>query len=169
MKFKDLTIKYFKNRNWWQMIADPEVIVTLISGLFFLLFFHTAIDKLIDFQKFKVQLGQSPILSDYAVSIAWTIPTLEIVVSALLIFPMTRLLGLYCSYGLMVMFTAYIIVIMNFTERIPCSCGGIFEGMKWREHLIINILFVIIGMAGIFLETRVRSRGTQPGIPEKRY
>lgn len=169
MNLKNLSLRYFHNKKWWLKIADPEVIVTLISGLFFLLFFHTAIDKLMDFQKFTVQLGQSPILTEYAGSIAWMIPTLEIVVSALLIFPMTRLLGLYCSYGLMVMFTAYIIVIMNFTERIPCSCGGIFEGMKWKEHLIINILFVIIGMAGIFLETSIRRRKKRSGMPEERY
>lgn len=130
---------------------SKRVILDVVGYLFFLLFVHTAFDKLMDYQKFKVQLGQSPILSDYANGIAWAIPTIEIIISLLLIPSATKLFALYASYALMLMFTTYIVVIMNFTERIPCSCGGIFEGMNWGQHLVINILFVLIAVAGIFL------------------
>jgi hypothetical protein len=142
----------------YRLKIDREMIVLIISGLFFLLLLHTAADKLMDFQKFKVQLGQSPILTEYAGHIAWMIPAVEIGVSVLLIIPATRLVGLLGSYGLMVMFTAYIIVIMNFTERIPCSCGGIFSGMKWKEHLIVNVLFVLLGIAGVLLQNKINNK-----------
>ncbi|MFA4870218.1 MAG: MauE/DoxX family redox-associated membrane protein [Pedobacter sp.] len=142
-------------------IINQQVIVTIISGLFFLLFIHTATDKLIDFQKFNVQLGQSPLLTPISRYVAWFIPSVEILISFLLVFPFTRLIALYASHGLMVMFTTYIIVIMNFTERIPCSCGGIFEGMKWGEHLIVNIAFVGVGIVVILLQTRINKQKRQ--------
>ena len=157
MKFKDLTIRYFKNRNWWRVVADTEVIVMVISGLYALLFLYAAANKLLDFQKFKVELGQSPILTDYSSIIAWTIPAVEIVISICLIFG-PRLLALYASFSLMWMFTVYIIVILNFAERIPCSCGGILEKMGWKEHLAFNIFFVLLGLIAIILQTTLNNR-----------
>lgn len=132
-----------------------ELIVQISSGLFILLFLYAAANKILDFQKFKVQLGQSPILTDYAGIIAWLIPAIEIGIALLLVFPKTMLTGLYASFGLMVMFTAYIYISLNFTERVPCSCGGILEKMGWTEHLIFNIFFVILGLIAIIVQAKI--------------
>src|SRR5690606_7657944 len=50
-----------------------------------------------------------------------------------------------------VMFTAYIVIILNFTEFIPCSCGGVLEDLGWTEHLIFNIVFILLAAVGILL------------------
>jgi hypothetical protein len=47
------------------------------------------------------------------------------------------------------MFTTYIVIILNFSENIPCSCGGILENMTWGQHLVFNCIFIIIGAIGI--------------------
>ncbi len=122
-----------------------------ISYAFILLFLYASANKLLDYQKFTVQIGQSPILGDYAGFIAWFIPASEIAIVLLLIFSQTRLAGLYASFGIMAMFTGYIIIILNYAERIPCSCGGILNKMGWHDHLIFNIFFTALGVTGVLL------------------
>lgn len=118
-----------------------------------LLWLYAAVNKLLDFQKFKVQLGQSPMLTDYAVSIAWIIPNLEVVIALFLVFNTTRLPGLYFSFAMMLMFTAYIAVITNMTDKVPCHCGGILGNMGWTAHLVFNLFFAALAFVGIVMET----------------
>jgi hypothetical protein len=53
----------------------------------------------------------------------------------------------------MTMFSGYIIAILNFSDYVPCSCGGILEKLGWTEHLAFNIAFMVLAVVGIFLET----------------
>lgn len=128
--------------------------VDIICYLFFLLFLYSAIDKIYDYENFRVQLGQSPLLTNFAGYVAWLVPSIEIVIAIMLVIPKTVLSGLFASFSLMVMFTAYIIVIMNYSEYIPCSCNGILEGASWKQHLAFNIFFVLLAVGGIVLHTR---------------
>lgn len=122
--------------------------------LYILLFVYAAANKLLDQEKFLVQLGQSPVLASHAEWITWAIPAIEIIIAILLCFEATNIGALYAAQGLMVIFTAYILVIMNFTEYIPCSCGGILEKMGWGQHLIFNICFVILGTVAILVSDK---------------
>jgi uncharacterized membrane protein YphA (DoxX/SURF4 family) len=122
-----------------------------VSSAFVLLFLYASISKLIDFQKFKVQLSQSPLLTAHAGFFAWFVPSLEIVISIMLLNPRWRLPGLYGAFSLMVMFTSYIIAILKFSDYVPCSCGGILSGMRWGTHLLFNVLFILIAATGILL------------------
>ncbi|HEX4850294.1 MAG TPA: MauE/DoxX family redox-associated membrane protein, partial [Puia sp.] len=67
-----------------------EYLVSIISGLFILLFVYAASSKLMEFHKFKLQVGQSPILMFFAGWIAWLIPALEIIISLMLMNRKTR-------------------------------------------------------------------------------
>lgn len=128
-------------------------IVNGIVYAYILLFTYAAISKLLDFENFQVQLGQSPLLSAFADLVAWGIISIELLISFLLIYNKTKTLALYIAFGLMTMFTAYIFIILNFSTYIPCSCGGVLEKMGWTEHLLFNIGFIIIAALGIFLKT----------------
>jgi uncharacterized membrane protein YphA (DoxX/SURF4 family) len=131
--------------------TEKNLMVEIISYLFIVLFVYAAVSKLLDFEQFRVQIGQSPLLSAYAHWIAWAVPALEIVIAFLLISPRLRFLGLYASFSLMIMFTTYIIIILNFTDFIPCSCGGVLEQLGWTEHLVFNIGFILLALLGILL------------------
>lgn len=128
-----------------------NLLITIIAGLFILLFVYAAINKLIEFEKFQMEIAQSPVLTDYANYVAVLIPSIEILISILFLFPKFYGIAFYSSYALMVMFTTYIIVILNFSDFVPCSCGGILEQLGWKEHLIFNILFVILSIIGVIL------------------
>ena len=112
---------------------------------------YAATSKLIDYQKFRIQIGQSPLLTAFAGWVVWIIPAIEIAISIMLATPRHRLVGLYASFSLMIMFTGYIIAITKFSEYIPCSCGGILSKMGWNQHLLFNIVFVLLALIGILL------------------
>lgn len=133
------------------MNTKNKIVIELISFLFILLFVYAAASKALDFPKFKVQLAQSPMLTAFSDWVAWFIPSIEILIAISLTIVKTRILGLYASLALMVMFTAYIVAILNFSYYIPCSCGGILEDLNWEEHLVFNIFFVLLALIGIVL------------------
>lgn len=128
-----------------------KVFPVLVSYLFILLFVYAAISKLLDFEDFQVQLAQSPLLSAYAGFIAPTIIIIELLVSLLLVIKSTRLIGLYSSLFLMIGFTVYIYLILNYSDFIPCSCGGVIEKLSWSQHLLFNISFTILALIAIVI------------------
>ncbi|MFC0776871.1 MauE/DoxX family redox-associated membrane protein [Flavobacterium sp. HJSW_4] len=121
------------------------------SLLFVLLFTYAAIAKILDFENFQVQLGQSPLLSSYATWIAYMVPAIELLISLMLMIPKLRSTGLYASLSLMAMFSSYIFIMLHFSSFVPCSCGGILEKMSWNVHLIFNLFFVGLSLASILM------------------
>lgn len=127
--------------------ALSEIILFLCVALFV----YAAATKLLDLEKFVVQIGQSPILTSYKRILAWLVPGLEFVIAALMIIPKTRLAGLYAFFGMMTMFTFYIVLASRFSTYIPCSCGGVLENMSWTQHLYFNVFFMVISGVGVML------------------
>ena len=127
------------------------IIIDIIAALFVILFTYAAISKFSDYHKFKIQLSQSPLLTSFAGLTASAIPTIELAVAILLIQEKYRQAALIISICLMAMFTTYIITITNYSTYIPCSCGGILQNMNWNQHLLFNLLFLIMGVLAVLL------------------
>lgn len=132
--------------------------VKTVSILLALLFIYAAASKLLDFEAFQVQLAQSPLLSAYAGIISYSILIIEFAVAILLLILNTNKLGLYASIGLMASFTLYIYLILNYSDFVPCSCGGILEKLGWTEHLIFNIFFLVLSLIALFVLVKKRGR-----------
>jgi len=126
--------------------------VEFTSYFFILLFCYASISKIMDFENFQIQIAQSPLLSAFSDIISYGILALEFALSILLIFEHTRRAGLLSSFALMIAFTVYIYLILNYSEFIPCSCGGILEKMDWRTHLIFNIITVFLAAIAVILQ-----------------
>lgn len=144
-------------------INYKKAFIELVSLLFILLFLYAAVSKLLDFENFQVQLGQSPLLSAHASFIAPLVITIEIFTALLYSVPKLKTVALMVSLGLMTMFTIYIYIILNFGSFIPCSCGGILEKMGWKAHFIFNILFMVLALAAIFLNEKF-NKGNEKGV-----
>ncbi|MFS4472916.1 DoxX family protein [Chryseobacterium sp. T20] len=123
----------------------------LISYFFILLFVYASVSKLLEFERFQIQLAQSPLLSAYAGFVSYSVIIIEWVASILLLIPICIRVGLYLSIVLMSAFTAYIFIILNFSDFVPCSCGGILEKLGWTEHLIFNAVCILLAGIAIFL------------------
>lgn len=100
-----------------------QIIVMIISYLYVLLFVYTAVSKLLEFGDFRTQLGQSPVFAAIAEPVSYGVIITELLISVLLVTEKTRRAGLLLAFALMIMFTAYIIIILNFATFVPCSCG----------------------------------------------
>jgi uncharacterized membrane protein YphA (DoxX/SURF4 family) len=130
---------------------------TIIEAIIFLyvtLFLYTGISKLIDLEQFKETIVDSPILAPVAATIALGLPLLELAVTLLLIIPRWRLKGLYVSLNLMIIFTGYVMALLIFDEKLPCSCGGILQQLSWPQHLVFNGMFVLLAAWAIKLQKK---------------
>ncbi len=133
-----------------------HVIVQIICFLYMLLFVYAAVSKLLDFENFRIQLAQSPLLSAYAGLIAPSVISAELFIVLLLCFKTTRLIGLYFSFFLMIAFTVYIYLILNYSDFVPCSCGGFIEKLSWRQHIIFNIAFALLALVAVMLTEKTK-------------
>ncbi|MBV8326698.1 MauE/DoxX family redox-associated membrane protein [Chryseobacterium sp.] len=124
--------------------------IPLVTTYFFiLLFMYAAVNKILDFENFQIQIAQSPLLTAYAGVISYGVIIIELLTVILLLIPRLQHIGLLSSLGIMTGFSTYIYMILHYSESIPCSCGGILEKMDWNEHLIFNmgcVLLVIIAL-----------------------
>ena len=125
------------------------LITDAIAALFIFLFVYAAASKILDYQQFRIQLGQSPLLTNYAATVVWLIPALEILIAFALAISRFRRTGLWAALFLMCLFTNYIIAITRFSEYIPCSCGGVLSKMSWNQHLAFNIGFVLLAIIAL--------------------
>ena len=155
---------YFYKNVKLQEDMKRNTIIEIICALFIILFVYAALTKLLDYEKFQVQIGQSPLLTAFVGWIAWIVPVAEILISIMLVFARLRLVGLYAAFSLMVMFTTYIICILTLSLYIPCSCGGILEKLGWTEHLIFNIVFIILAAVAVLISYRKKKTTTQIAI-----
>jgi uncharacterized membrane protein YphA (DoxX/SURF4 family) len=132
-------------------LALKNAVIDTVCLLYILLFAYAAVSKILDYENFRIQLGQSPLLSSFAGIIAWLVPAIEIIIAISLMIVHLRKVSLFLGYLLMCMFTAYIYIILHFSSFIPCSCGGILEKLGWTEHLFFNMAYVLLAIIGLLL------------------
>jgi len=130
-------------------------ITETICLLFILLFIYASISKLMDFENFQVQVGQSPLISAFASWIAWLVLILELTIALLLYIPKFKIWGLLGAFSLMTFFTIYIFIVLNYSSFVPCSCGGILEKMSWKVHLVFNFVFILLAALAVYWQTKI--------------
>ena len=131
---------------------NKNLIIEIICSLLIILFIYSSLSKLSAYNRFSVQLSKSPFITSFYKLVAWSIPAAEIVIAFLLAVKRTRLVGLYASFFLMSLFTAYLVIMLNFSYYIPCSCGGVLEYLSWEQHIVFNSFFIVIAGAGVLLK-----------------
>lgn len=124
-----------------------------ITALLLLLFVYASMSKILDITTFSDQMRNQPLPRWLSDSLIWTIPSIEVVISGLLLIRSLRIYGLLFSFLLLMIFTVYVaMVYFNSFGRIPCSCAGVFENMTWGTHLVFNLAFTLLALTGIYLE-----------------
>ncbi|MRG49003.1 hypothetical protein GFS24_28095 [Chitinophaga sp. SYP-B3965] len=128
-----------------------NMMINIISAIFIFLFVYTALSKLYTHKLFAQSLEETPIIGHIGIYIAILLPLIELGISLLLLIPRTRKWGLYSTLTLMIVFTLYIGYMIVFTPNRPCTCGGVIEKMTWTQHLVFNIVFTLLALAGVIL------------------
>ena len=133
---------------------NQKTAIEIISSLLILLFVYAALSKLFEYNGFKVQLRNSEWLKPFAGIIAWLVPAIELAISLMITVKATRILGLYASLILLLIFTLYIAGMLLSGMRLPCSCGGIIQQLSWKQHLLFNLFFLLLSLIGIVFERK---------------
>lgn len=142
-----------------------NITIEIISSLLILLFVYAGLSKLFNYSEFKNQLLASPLFQQYGSTIAIVLPLVELLTAAMLAINITRRTGLIISFLMMTLFTAYIIYMLFFASYLPCSCGGVLKNMTWNQHLVFNVFFLLLSLAGIFTGKKIllyNKRGSPP-------
>lgn len=120
------------------------MIIEISCTLLIVLFVYAATSKLIDVEKFRIELGKSPLITKFASAVSVFVPGVEILISILLCFEKTRYFALNASFFMMVLFTSYLVAILRFSFYIPCTCGGVLQSMNWDQHILFNSFFIVL-------------------------
>ncbi len=132
---------------------NRNLIIEIICSLLIILFIYSSLSKLSAYNRFAVQLSKSPFITSFYQLVAWGIPAAEVVIALLLTLKKTRLIGLYAAFFLMSLFTAYLVIMLNYSYYIPCSCGGVLEYLSWEQHIVFNSFFIVIAGAGVLIKS----------------
>ena len=134
------------------------VLIEIAASLLILLFLYASVSKWLAFKLFIGEMNNQPLPNWMTPYLVWTIPTIEVLISLALMFGKTQLRGFYASLVLMSIFTIYsIAVLFHAFDYIPCSCGGVIRKLTWPQHVVFNLFFVGVSIAGIYWKKKKSS------------
>ena len=142
MKLKASILKMTSMKN--------PLFLRIFSAMVVLVFSYTAMNKIVDWQQFRVTLNKSPYLHDWAKVLSIVVPLSELMTVFLILVRRTMLFGMYAAFFLMAVFTSYVFVMLRYSYFLPCSCGGIVSAMNWNQHLAFNLVLTILIASAIF-------------------
>jgi putative oxidoreductase len=138
-----------------------KMIVEVIAFLLMLLFLFASVSKWLAFRTFTNDINNQPFPNGLTPWIIYSVPPLQVAITLSLMFERTRTFGFYASLILMSVYSLYTsAVLLNLFDYVPCSCGGIIRNLSWSRHLILDLFFVAISIAGILLR---RNRFSKDG------
>ena len=128
------------------------IIIEAIALLLVIVFTYAGLTKFLEGHRFYDNIRNSPVLGGETIATlaSWMVPLAELAVAMLLIWKKTRLLGLYGAMGLILLFTGYTIAIVFFAPFRPCSCGGIISLLSWEQHLVFNVILLLLALLAIW-------------------
>lgn len=132
--------------------------ITLLQCLVFFLFLYSGITKTIGFGLFVNSLDKSLFFNDFNTrGIGIAVITAEFAIPLLLFFESTVLYGYLLSFLLLLLFTAYILLMFMLSPFLPCSCGGLIESLSWGQHIVFNLVFIGISLLLFFNKNKKKA------------
>lgn len=130
-----------------------RLIITAATFLLVLLWVYALASKVTDFGHFQVQMQRQVFLPGIAKALVYIVPATESIIILLLCARSYRIYGFLFSAFLLTAFSIYIaLVISGAFHKVPCSCGGVLESIGWVAHLILNLAFLALSIAGFLAE-----------------
>lgn len=122
-------------------------ILNILKYFLPLLLIYAAVSKLMVFDIFLMQLGQSPLIPEGLIKVTgYGLIAAEFIIAAFFFFDKTTELGLVLATGIMFLFSLYLISLVSFFTNVPCSCGGILGKMSYPTHIIFNLCCTALGI-----------------------
>ena len=124
--------------------------------MFIVLLTYAGLTKFLEGHRFYDNLRNSPIIGGETLAslASWMVPLAELAVALLLVKSRTRLIGLYGALGLMLLFTGYTVAIVFIAPYRPCSCGGVISLLSWEQHLVLNVVLLLLALLAIWFSPK---------------
>lgn len=122
------------------------------------LFAYTAYEKIMDHERFMNGIAKVEIIGKFALFISWFVPIAELLIAVLVLIPETVRIGLWSFFGMMLVFSVYILIALIWANKLPCHCGGVIETLTWTEHLWFNFGFILLSLIAIRLENTFNNK-----------
>lgn len=116
---------------------------------------YTAQSKLFNYNRYVHQMEIQPLPLWLTPILPWLLPTVEIMISMLLIVGIFNVViqkyALLVSVALLSTFTVYVgLVLFKVFAWTPCSCGGVLDSLTWEQHVIFNLSLIALGLLGLY-------------------
>jgi putative oxidoreductase len=134
------------------------IVIDISTVLFILLFIYTAANKIWKFSNFDWVLSTLPGIGSYHTPIAYSVPVAELITSVLLIFNPTKRIGLFLSMLLMLVFSSYLLFMLQYSKELPCNCGGVLSQLSWKQHIIFNLCFLLLALISLCFAAQLKQQ-----------
>ncbi|MEP0711876.1 MauE/DoxX family redox-associated membrane protein [Algoriphagus sp.] len=126
-----------------EKIAVPSLLLAL-------LWTYTGLDKLLRWEASRKAFHNQTFPAEVAEVLAYAVPIVELLITLLLLFSVSRWWGYLSSILLLTVFTTYVgLIWVGAFPRVPCNCAGILESLGWAEHFMLNLLMLAMGIYGL--------------------
>ena len=126
--------------------------------LLILVWTYTGLEKIIRFEASRKAFHNQTFPVELAELLSYSIPALELLLAVLLLFSVTRWWGYLGSILLLTVFITYVgLIWVGAFPRVPCNCAGIIESLGWSEHLVLNLIFLILACQGLYFRSNKKA------------
>lgn len=133
-----------------------KVLERVTSFLLIILWTYAAVGQILQWENFRIRMSQFPFIGEYAGILVWLVPGIEILIALLFFFSRLKDEAYLSSFSLLLIFTAYIVAVLNYADSIPCSCTGVLPSLSWKEHISFNVGFLVLALAGLIMSPRLK-------------
>jgi|SRR6218665_563195 len=131
------------------------VVVNAIAALLIFVFAYTAVSKFFNYQIFRFNLKEAPLVGDHAGVTAILLSVINLIPVFLLSVPIARRAGFIYSFILLFLYSLYLSYALLTAQHLPCSCSGIAPWLSWRNHLWVNLVLATLSVIAILLSKRI--------------
>ena len=128
-----------------------KTILIIPTAALILLWTYTGLDKIVRFGDSRKAFHNQTFPAELAEILSYAIPGVELLLTLLLLFSVTRWWGYLGSVLLLTVFTTYVgLIWVGAFPRVPCNCAGILESLGWAEHFWLNLFFIGVSAFGLY-------------------
>lgn len=135
-----------------------ETTTFIAAVLMIMLWTYAAVSKFADYHRFvdQIKLAPVPLMQLLGPTLGWLVPLTEVILIPLLWVKRSRVIGLYLSFLLLLIFEIYIAAMLLSGLELPCTCGGLISKLQWNEHLIFNGFFMATSLSPVIHKCIIR-------------
>jgi len=82
------------------------------------------------------------------------VPVVEILTGIFLLLFSRKIIGVLCCFGLLLLYTVYMVTLLFFGDGIPCTCRTVLPFLGWYGHLYFTLACLVLTLLLLLLRLR---------------